>query len=83
MDIRIINSKDEIINVSELSIKAMGRWLVGMTAEAKIVEIEEYGSEGRAKEVLRGIAGIINGKESEKARGIVIDLREGEEDGEI
>ena len=83
MDIRIINSKDEIINVSELSIKVMGRWLVGMTADAKIVEIEEYEGEKKAKEVLRGIAGIINGNECEKSRGVVIDLREGEEDGEV
>lgn len=79
MDIRVINKENEIINVSNLSIKAMGKYLVGMTAEAKIVEIEEFRSEEKAREILRGIAGIINGNECEKSRGIVIDLRGSEE----
>lgn len=85
MDVRFINSKNEIINGSKLSIKAMGKYLVGMTAEAKIVEIEEYKEEGDAKEVLREVADIISGKRGEilSERGIIIDLRGSEEDGEI
>jgi hypothetical protein len=71
MDIRIINSKDEIINVSELSIKVMGKYLVGMTAEAKIVEIEAYGSEEGAREVLREVVEVLKAD----VANIVIDLR--------
>jgi hypothetical protein len=84
MDIRIINRKDEIMNVSGLSIKVIGKWLVGMTAEAKIVEIEEFRSEEKAREILRGIANVIDGNVSENSRGIVFDLRgiEEEEEGE-
>lgn len=81
MDIRIINRKDEIMNVSGLSIKVIGKWLVGMTAEAKIVEIEEFRSEEKAREILRGIANVIDGNVSENSRGIVFDLRGIEEEG--
>ena len=49
MDIRIINKKDEIINVTNLSIMCMDKWLVGMNDEGEIVRIEEHESkeEGR------------------------------------
>jgi hypothetical protein len=79
MDIRIINKKDEIINCSELSIKIMNNFLIGIDAEKNIVNIEEYGSEEEAREILRGIGSILDGNKMEKSRGIVIDLRKGKE----
>lgn len=75
MDIRFINKKDEIINASELSIKAMGSSLIGINAEQKIVEIERYGSEEEAREILRGIGKYLE----EDTASIVIDLRSEEE----
>lgn len=80
MDIRFINGRNEIINASELSIKAMGEWLIGITAEQKIVEIERYRSRERAEEILRGIAEVVSGNMTGENRGIVIDLREGGEE---
>lgn len=79
MDIRIINKKDEIINCSELSIKIMNNFLIGIDAEKNIVNIEEYGSEEEAREILRGIGSIFDGNKMENSRGIVIDLRKGKE----
>lgn len=55
MDIRIINKKDEIINVTNLSIMCMDKWLVGMNDEGEIVRIEEYESKEEAKENLKKI----------------------------
>lgn len=75
MDIRFINRKDEIINASELSIKAMGTSLIGINAEQKIVEIERYESKEKVREVLRWIGKIL---ETDTA-SIVIDLKEEEE----
>lgn len=81
MDIRFINRRNEIINVSELSIKVIGSSLIGINAEQKIVEIERYESEEKAKEVLEGVAEVVTGNMVGEARGVVIDLRE-RKDGE-
>lgn len=75
MDIRFINRKDEIINASELSIKVMGTSLIGINAEQKIVEIERYGSEEEAREVLRNIGKCLE----RNTASLLIDLREEEE----
>lgn len=75
MDIRFINRKDEIINASELSIKVMGNSLIGINAEQKIVEIERYGSEEEAREVLREVVDVLK----VDVANIVLDLREEEE----
>lgn len=53
MDIRIINKKDEIINVTNLSIMCMDKWLVGMNDKGEIVRIEEYERKEEAKENLK------------------------------
>lgn len=79
MDIRFINRRNEIINVSELSIKVIGSSLIGINAEQKIVEIERYESEEKAKEVLKGAAEVVTGNMVGEARGVVIDLRERKE----
>lgn len=71
MDIRFINKKDEIINCSELSIKVMGSSLIGINAEQKIVEIERYGSEEEAREILREVVDVLK----VDVANIVLDLR--------
>lgn len=77
MDIRFINKRNEIINASELSIKRMRKFLVGMDEENHIVEIEEYESEERAEEVLKEIVEIIcEGEIVGERVDKVIDLRE-------
>lgn len=73
MDIRFINRKNEIINATKLSIKVMNKWLIGITAEQKIVEIEKYEDEEKAEEILKEIAKEVS--EAGEVRGIVIDLR--------
>lgn len=55
MDIRIINKKDEIINVTNLSIICMDKWLVGMNDKGETIRIEEYESKEEAKENLKKI----------------------------
>lgn len=79
MDIRFINGRDEIINCSELSIKVMGSSLIGINAEQKIVEIERYGSEEDAREMLRGVAGCLMEASREGRQVVMINLREEEE----
>lgn len=68
MDIRMINKKDEIINVTNLSIKVSGRWLIGVNEEGKIMQIEEYEDEGEARKNLQTIWEVIenvtNGKQN-------------------
>lgn len=71
MDIRFVNGRDEIINCSELSIKVMGKSLIGINAEQKIVEIERYEREEDAREVLREVAEVLKAD----VANIVIDLR--------
>lgn len=79
MDIRFINGRDEIINASELSIKVIGNSLIGINAEQKIVEIERYGSEEEAREVLRGVAELLSGDNVVGLEAVMIDLRSEEE----
>lgn len=55
MDIRIINKKDEIINVTNLSIMCMDKWLVGINDRLETTKIEEYGDKEEAKENLKKI----------------------------
>lgn len=71
MDIRFVNGRDEIINCSELSIKVMGKSLIGINAEQKIVEIERYEREEDAREVLREVVEVLKAD----VANIVIDLR--------
>lgn len=78
MDIRFINRRSEIINCSELSIKVMRKYLVGMDERKSIVEIEEYENEEKAKKVLETVANIVREEMTGDKRGIVIDLRERE-----
>lgn len=75
MDIRFVNRRNEIINVSNLSIKVMKRYLIGIDERKNVVEIEEYESEERAKEVLREVCELMSRLEADRG-GIVIDLRE-------
>lgn len=78
MDIRIINSKGELINVSKLSLKVMGMSLIGIDEAKNVMQIEEYGSEKEAKGVLEGIVFAIWGhhlsRESEAP--IIFNLNE-------
>ena len=76
MDIRIINKKNEIINASELSIKTMNRFLIGIDAGKNVVEIEDYESVEEAEEKLKEV-----GEEISKGlvqASILIDLRKKE-----
>lgn len=83
MDIRFINSANEIINASRLSIKAMNKALIGIDEERNVVLIERYGSEEEAKEVLKGIVKMLSGGYyMGNAQDCLIDLRKEEEDGE-
>lgn len=80
MYIIFINKRDEIINVSRLSIKVVKSYLVGIDERGNVVEIEKYKDEEKAREVLRGVSEIVSGKQIREEGGVVIDLRgEGEE----
>lgn len=81
MYIIFINKRDEIINVSRLSIKVVKSYLVGIDERGNVVEIERYKDEGKAREVLRGVSEIVSGKQLKEDGGVVIDLR-GEGEGE-
>ena len=80
MDIRIINSKGEIVNATTLSIMVSGSYLIGLTEESKQVLIEACKSEEEAIAYLDGIKEAIKVGCEEQSRSIVIDL-EGKEYG--
>ena len=52
MDIRMINKKDEVINVSSLHLKVINNWLVAMNNEEKAIVIETYENAEEAHEAL-------------------------------
>lgn len=86
MDIRIINRDGELINVSRLSLKVIGRSLIGIDEEKNVVNVESYGSEEEAKKVLKKVIYIIWAKHNEcDNNAVIIDLNgrriKGEEEG--
>lgn len=72
MDIRVINKANEIINVSSLSIKTSGKWLIGIDSGNNIVQIEEYGSEEEAENRLEAFGYAIEEGNRQKLESIVI-----------
>ena len=89
MDIRIINRDGELINVSRLSLKVIGRSLIGIDEEKNVVNVESYESEEEARKVLKKVIYIIWAKHSEcDNNAVIIDLNgieikgEEEKDGE-
>ena len=72
MDIRVINKANEIINVSSLSIKTSGKWLIGMDSRKNVVQIEEYGSEEEAENRLKAMGYAIEEGNRQKLESIVI-----------
>lgn len=89
MDIRIINRDGELINVSKLSLKVIGRSLIGISEKQEVVNVETYESEEKARKVLKTVVYIIwvNHDDYNK-NAVIIDLNgieikgEEEEDGE-
>ena len=85
MDIRIINREGELMNVSRLSLKVIGRSLIGIDEARNVVNVETYESEGEAKEVLKNIVRFIWDKNDDYGNfAIIINLGKemGEKDGE-
>lgn len=84
MDIRVINSKREIINVSNLSIKRVNSALIGVNERNEVILIEDFGEQEEAKRRLEAIGEIIIAANEAKESSIVIvnNLIGGEEDGE-
>ena len=80
MDIRIINREGELINVSRLSLKVIGRSLIGISEKQDVVNVETYESEEEAREVLKKIVDFIWRKHKEaKYNAIIINLGENKE----
>lgn len=80
MDIRIINTEGELINVSRLSLKVIGRSLIGIDEEKNVVNVESYESEEKARKVLRTIVDFIWKKHKEEDHNaIIINLGENKE----
>ena len=93
MDIRIINREGELINVSRLSLKVIGRSLIGISEKQDVVNVETYESEEMARRVLKRVIYIIWAKHNEcDNNAVIIDLNgrrikeeeeeRGERDGE-
>ena len=80
MDIRIINRDGELINVSRLSLKVIGRSLIGINEKQEVVNVESYGSEEEAREVLKKIVDFIWIKHKDNnSNAIIINLGENKE----
>ncbi len=80
MDIRIINRDGELINVSRLSLKVIGRSLIGIDEENNVVNVESYESEEKAREVLKKIVDLIWIKHKDReSNAIIINLGENKE----
>lgn len=93
MDIRIINREGELINVSRLSLKVIGRSLIGISEKQDVVNVETYESEEMARRVLKKVIYAIWAKHNEcDNNAVMIDLNgrrmkeeeeeRGERDGE-
>lgn len=72
MDIRIINRDGELINVSRLSLKVIGRSLIGISEKQEVVNVETYESEEKAREVLKKIVDFIWIKHKEADHNAII-----------
>lgn len=80
MDIRIINRDGELINVSRLSIKVIGRSLIGINEKQEVMNVETYESEEKAREVLKKIVDFIWIKHKDNdSNAIIINLGENKE----
>ena len=55
MDIRIINSNGELMNVSRLSLKVVKSSLIGIDEEKNVVNVETFESEEEARDILKRI----------------------------
>lgn len=80
MDIRIINREGELINVSKLSLKVIGRSLIGISEKQEVVNVETYENEKEAREVLKKIVDFIWEKhKQEDHNAVIINLGENKE----
>ena len=79
MDIRFVNSRNEIINATNLSIKVNDRYLIGETAERETTIIETYENWEESSDVLKQIAETLLDEEGLSEDEIIIDLRREEE----
>lgn len=80
MDIRIINRDGELINVSRLSLKVIGRSLIGINEKQEVVNVENYENEEEAREVLKKIVDFIWIKHKDNnSNAIIINLGENKE----
>lgn len=74
MDIRIINSKGEIVNATTLSIMVSGSYLIGLTEDSKQVLIEACRSEEESIAYLDAIKDALKVGYEGKSESILIDL---------
>lgn len=79
MDIRVINKKNEIINVSNKSIKRSGKWLIGIDSRGEVEQIEKFSSEEKAEIELRKICEQLIEWTRNQYNGGLIIFREEEE----
>lgn len=81
MEIIFINREREIVKIGDnVKIRAMGKHIIGLAGERDIImDIEEYESEKRAKEVLEKIGEWIKKRVKFGYTAIIIDLKEYEE----
>ena len=83
MDIRVINSDGEVINVSRMHIMARNVFLIGLTEDmSKEIPIERCRSKEEAVAYLDAVKGAIKEGQEENVESVLIDLEcKGEEDG--
>ena len=77
MDIRLINSNGDIMNVSRLHISVRGNYLIGLTEDMnKEVLLERCQTEEEAIAYLDGIKGAIKTGLEEETSDVIIDLED-------
>lgn len=78
MDIRIINSKGELMNVSRLSLKVAQSSLIGIDEAKNVVNVETFEDEEIARSVLKNIIFAIWGRHAsgDSEKPIIINLNE-------
>ena len=77
MDIRLINSNGEIMNISRLHISARGNYLIGLTEDMnKEVLLERCQTEEEASAYLDGIKEAIKTALEEESDNVIIDLED-------
>lgn len=72
MDIRVINSKNEIINLTNCDIKASGEYLIGINEYGITKQVEKFESKEKAIERLEAMSNLLDNAIKQDIKNLLI-----------